>query len=179
MEQLICPAPDCGKPFTSWKFLAQHTRLAHRSSLAEPTQEELKCRLCEFQGTRTTHLSRHYHSVHDQDAPLPVPQLAGRILSPTERGGAWGKRRMPKSKKKFHCDQCDSSSKTAAGLKTHVTRAHGNGQHRSNGNGHLATMPIARMTRLPSGRRVFYCPCCGTNIQIVEQALNIAGGIQQ
>jgi hypothetical protein len=164
-SSLQCPLCDSVQP--TRQRLAAHFRIVHKRYLAAPTPEELKCRVCGLQATKLSQLSRHYHSEHPGiDVPQPAPRDGGD--SPTELPSRKGSNKQRK-KYKEQCPHCDYSAPTPRGLSKHITVKHGNGSSPA-----AAASPRPRRD---GARVVNFCPVCGTNIPLVQEAMNIAGGI--
>lgn len=156
--------PLCPKTFGDRISLGTHMRNKHGSSLAPPTEEELKCKICGYEAVQMARFSRHYKEEHPGvPVPQPVPRDRGEI-----------KPRAFKPKGTVPCPHCDFAAKTSKGLARHITDKHGNGTGR--GGAQIATIPQVQ-ARVVGTRVVCYCPVCGTNMQIVQQAINIAGGM--
>lgn len=83
----------------------------------------------------------------------------------------------PSATHPFVCDQCNKSFSKELGLRTHKALVHyaksPKGKPVNKGSKPATIVPTpAKDVRLP----VSYCPCCGTNIAVVAQAMKIAEG---
>lgn len=81
--KFLCPAEGCEYETSDWKNITQHVRVRHKSALAPPTPEELKCPICGHQAPDLGRLSRHYNEEHaGQEMPYPVPRLPAALECP-------------------------------------------------------------------------------------------------
>lgn len=129
---------------------------------------------------------------HGFENPAGIIMHCNRSHGKTDPNGAGRKR-----PRKVRCAICGEKFSRGAGITKHMRAAHpdetpslsktrtltltpkrngaANGAHSAR-DAVMATSPFAQMV-LNGKRMVVYCPCCGTNIPLVQQAVDIAASI--
>lgn len=113
----------------------------------------IKCPHCEQTFKGNAGLATHVRLIH--------PNMNG-----THKAGV--------SADPLKCDQCERTFETQQGLHLHRVRTHGAEKK----------PPLTRRRRTPRPKEeptvvnISFCPCCGTNLQMLAHALAAIGGLK-
>ena len=121
LKPFLCT--QCGKNFGSGAMLNCHIKKVHEKDLNEVKIRV--CNVCQEEFKSKYDLNNHKLIVHEGAQPLMCPQCPMAFARSINLGNHI---RNVHTEKKFGCNKCGSKFKTKGILKTHVIRAHTDGE---------------------------------------------------